>query len=270
MAGEVEKFLRKKRIKFLRIDNVIAIPKWGYIICTSDGSYIVYRKEKIKLSFRKLLEYIDETLVSFKRPANKKIMICEDSLKRLWKHRIKKILNELISSLNIPRNIIGVKEIIRDTMNLYPKLRKENIYLVDIVVLVLYTYLNRILPMNPIRYLNTIRRQTKFRVKYSKFIRLKAIFNKYRKSDTRKYVEIIITRLPIDPENRKQILCDVLRILDKYPLIFIGQSPIINAAVLVYMIAKKHGIKISAKDLELITGVSRFTILKKYKNFDFA
>ncbi len=250
-------------------EKKIIIPKWGFIQAISRGFAIYYNGKTYILSKKKAKRFLKFTLERNSPPTEtykETFKNSAGSLERLWKHRTKKIVYNIIKNVlgtDIP---IDIDSIFKNVNEIFPIVRKEKILLTDVVVFFLYEYLNTILPMNPIRYLREIGRKTKYKVTWGKFIKLKSIVNRYsgyRNENILTYAKQIITMIPINPEKKEKILDQMhLLLINKIHKNISRLSPKVAAAVLVYLASKHLSSRISARIIEEASGVSRFTILR--------
>jgi len=195
----------------------------------------------------------------------------EGPLERLWRHRIKRFIEDVVDALDIGDTLRY--HILNDTINLTldfmhyrPILR---VYLYDIALACLLMVMERYgRHIPPVVLIGKIaRRKLKKRVTFGKVLR---VLNFIKETTRRIPVKEKTKRITINSLRTKvpwETIREILSMIDKVA-IAPSDHPRVLGALVSYIVLRDEGW--SSADIERAFNVSRFTVLRNYKKVVFA
>ncbi len=239
---------------------------------------------------------------------SEEMVIYEKSpLVRLWTHRIRKFLINLIDQLRMDGLIESNFEVdlidlvkstiacVLDNINIKNKLR---VYIYDISIACFWLKLQECgtTKISPIKLVSMAKKILGRRVTHGKVLKVLAYIKKYRHGrgldpieDIKRHIFIILDNMFRDKEfiqtrfntddvysmNLIDLKLNIIKNVGKYLLLIprekiVGIPRRVFSAVFLYallrLLSEEHGgVQIYSSDIERFSGVSRFTILRKYK-----
>ncbi|MCR8433595.1 MAG: cyclin domain-containing protein [Crenarchaeota archaeon] len=211
---------------------------------------------------------------------------------RLWIHRTKKFLLEVAKSFNIPTSILydAINDSVQMVLNFIPRKIDLGASLYDLALAAFWDRLTSygIMEISIHKLIKIAKIKLKHKVTHGKVLRVLAFLKESRNDimnfneRVQFYVKQIVNRyfeqrnLKLESQGintakvRDNLISIVLRILDR--LFEVGEvegSPKVLAGAILYLTSrlcrKVMPITMSSSVIESLTGINRFTILRRYK-----
>lgn len=211
---------------------------------------------------------------------------------RLWVHRIKKFLLEIAKSINIPMSILSdaVSDSVQIVLGLIPNKNSLGASLYDLALAAFWDRLTSygIVEVSIHRLIRIAKTKLRHKVTHGKVLKVLAFLKESRNDlmdfdeRVRFYVKLIVNRF-FEQSTLKQKLQGVNTAAIKNNLLLITArildrireakklegSPKVLAGVMVYLACRLCNnvvpIAVSSSFIEHITGVNKFTILRRYR-----